>query len=236
MIAGWSSRKRQATVKPGDGRALRPYRWWHVMWRTLFLVDLRLALTNDGEGEGLSDDGAPAQNDGARTQYAVDVDYLAFDDSAALYRDGKQVAKASLPASFPVPGGVIEVATTMYGLRRMHLVREDGSEQQLRPHRGTPEEWRARMGRRFPRTSGIVAGLAIAVLLVSLVLVVPQLLERISEIEWVAERVGTFTSPLSLPSWLNGSLVLAGVLAAFERALTLRSHWLIDADTLLLGD
>ncbi|OJX94295.1 MAG: hypothetical protein BGO96_15415 [Micrococcales bacterium 73-15] len=209
-----------ATIKDGDGRPLKPYRGWHALWRTLFLIDLVDPEDPDGEPE----------------RFAVDVDYVVFEDAAALYRDDRQVARSSLPVSFPVPGGVIEVASTLYGLRRMHYVREDGTQQQLRPHRGTPEELRARLGRRFPRLSRVIAGVAVAVLLVALALTVPQLLERISEIEWVAEHVGTFTSPIALPAWLNGALVAAGVLAALERALTLRNHWLIDADTFLLGD
>ena len=210
-------RSRLKKVKPGDGRPLKPYRPWHSLWRTLFLLDVE-------------------EPDGTPTRYAVDVDYFVFEDTVSLYRNGEQVAKADLPAALPTSAGVIEVETTMYGLRRMHLVREDGSEQQLRPHRGTPEEWRARMGRRFPRASRVIAGLAIAVLVVGLVLVVPQALERLSEIEWVADNIGTFHSPIELPGWLNATLVTAGVLAAFERALTLRNHWLIDADTWLLGD
>lgn len=36
---------------------------------------------------------------------------------------------------------------------------------------------------------------------------------------------------MSLPSWLNTTLTVAGVLASLERALTLRNHWLPDVDT-----
>ena len=68
-------------------------------------------------------------------------------------------------------------------------------------------------------------------LLVGVVMMVPQAAELITQIEVVAENVGTFTSPISLPAWLNVSLVVAGILAATERALTLRNHWLIDAET-----
>jgi len=70
------------------------------------------------------------------------------------------------------------------------------------------------------------------VLLVGLVLLVPQLLELVTRIDAVAERVGVFTSPVSLPPWLNTTLTVAGVLASLERALTLRNHWLLDVDTL----
>jgi hypothetical protein len=34
-----------------------------------------------------------------------------------------------------------------------------------------------------------------------------------------------------LPAWANTTVTVAGVLAATERALTLRNHWLIDLDT-----
>lgn len=56
-----------------------------------------------------------------------------------------------------------------------------------------------------------------------------------SQLDWVAERFGTFTSPFALPAWANTGLLILGILAALERALTLRSHWLIDAETWWLG-
>ena len=68
-----------------------------------------------------------------------------------------------------------------------------------------------------------------------LVLFVPQLLELVTQWDFVAERVGTFTSPISLPTWLNTTLFVAGIAASLERALTLRNHWLIDVDTWWLG-
>ena len=46
----------------------------------------------------------------------------------------------------------------------------------------------------------------------------------------VAERVGTCTAPIQLRVGLNISRMAGGVLAATERALTLRNHWLIAAD------
>ena len=72
---------------------------------------------------------------------------------------------------------------------------------------------------------------AVMILLVGLVLMVPQVVELVTTVEVVAAQVGTFTSPIQLPVWLNTTLLVAGMIAAFERALTLRNHWLIDADT-----
>ncbi|WP_433559314.1 hypothetical protein ACQPWY_14220 [Pseudonocardia xinjiangensis] len=62
----------------------------------------------------------------------VDVHHLRDSSSAkrpaALYRDGVQVLQTSLPVTFPVPGGVIEVAIGQYGVKRMHHVTDDGPE------------------------------------------------------------------------------------------------------------
>ncbi|WP_223410538.1 hypothetical protein [Occultella gossypii] len=77
--------------------------------------------------------------------------------------------------------------------------------------------------------------MAIGILVLGLVLFVPQLLELVSGLDVVAENVGTFTSPISLPAWLNGTLLVAGILASIERAITLRNHWLLDLDTWWLG-
>lgn len=196
-------------IKEGDGTPLKPMRWWQVLHRTMF--------------------GVP--HEGAR--YVVDVSIL--DDEAFLYVDGYRSAKASLPCRFPVPGGRIEVASSLYGLKRMHLVLEDGTERQLTPAPLTAEGWRARLDARHPGLSRWIARVAVVVLLLGLVVVVPEILERITQIDVVAENLGTFTSPLDLPAALTTTLTVAGVLAAVERALTLRNHWLIDMDTFWLG-
>ena len=154
---------------------------------------------------------------------------------AALYRDGVQIARSNLPAAFPVPGGVIEAARSSYGLTRMHYVTEteggESTERMLRPHRRSPEGIRARMAHRLPRLSRFVGGIAIVVLLVGLVTGIPQGIQMISEIPPIADRFGTFTSPFQFPEWLNVTLLVAGILAAIERALMLKNHWLIDLDT-----
>ena len=209
-------KRREKKTKPGDGSPLRPFRPWQALYRSLFYLD---ADTTAGRVD----------------QFAVDVDYFDWDSRVFLYRDGKQEALAGLPAAFPVPGGVIEVATSTYGLRRMHLVDSEGTARVLRPHPHSAEGWRARLARRHPRTSKAVSAASVAVLLASLLLLVPQMLEWVTHLPEVAEVVGTVDSPVALPAWVNSALVVAGVLAAVERALNLRNHWLLDADTGWLG-
>lgn len=212
-------------AKPGDGSALKDLRWWQLLTRTQFFLD-------------------PAEPAGRPARYAVDVRHLATEleggkiaegarhAPVALYRDGLQQQIANPPVAFAVPGGVIEVATSTYGLTRMHHVPE-GSRQghTLRPHERSLEGLRARFGRRHPGASRVIGALAVLILLVGLVVMVPQAVELITSLDPVAEQVGTFTSPIQLPVWANTTLIIAGALAASERALTLRNHWLIDADT-----
>lgn len=168
--------------------------------------------------------------------WAVDVHHFAEEDSAEVYRDGRQSHRSTLPAAFPVPGGVIEVAANTYGLSRMHYVSGDGAERALQPHRRSMEGLRARFERHHPRASAWIGRAAILVLLVGLAVGLPQAAALISQVEIVADTVGTFTSPIVLPAWLNTALLIAGVVAALERALTLRNHWLIDVETAWMGD
>ena len=212
-------------AKPGDGSAMKDLRWWQLFTRTLFFLD-------------------PDEHAGRPSHYTVDVRHLATEleggkiaegarhAPVALYRDGRQVHIANPPVAFEVPGGVIEVATSSYGLTRMHHVATgERKGTTLRPHPRSLEGRRARFGRRHPAASTLIVSVAVVLLLVGLVLMVPQTLELVTSLDPVAERVGTFTSPIQLPVWANTSLLIAGALAATERALTLRNHWLIDADT-----
>lgn len=252
-------RKRQLRrARPGNGSALRPYRWWNLLTRSMFFLDLgeddngarvasgaRVGDEPQNEVWERSENGYAEQSGGPgrAEHYAVDVRYLASEleggkipegakhPPVALYRNGVQVLMANPPVAFAVPGGAIEVATSTYGLTRMHHVPDGGTPRTLRPHPRALEGLRARFGRRFPRASALIGAVAIIVLLVGLVLMLPQLAELITQIDVVAERVGTFTSPISLPVWANTTLLIAGVLAATERALTLRNHWLIDVET-----
>jgi hypothetical protein len=211
-------------VRTGDGSALDEYRLWQVFSRSLFFLDLA----------------APSGNSHV---YAVDVRYLAEAKSrkqhekavgkspAALYRDGVQVCRSNLPTAFPVPGGVIEVATSAFGLKRMHFVSDDGSEHTLRPHHRSKEGLRARFGQRFPRTSAVIGAVSLAILLTALAVSLLHGIEAVTRIPVVAEHVGTFTSPIHLPTWADITMGSAGFLSAVERALRLRYNRLLDSVT-----
>lgn len=209
-------RRRFGKVKPGDGSSLPPWRWWQPLSRSLFTAEL-------------------ADARGGVEAIAVDVDFFDDDGHVQLYRNGAQTAVSSLPAAFPVPGGHVEVMTSTFGLRRMHLVRADGTASMLTPHPRSAEGLRARLDQKHPVLSRVIGVVAIAVLLVSLALAVPSIVEWVSHLEPVAERFGTFTSPIPMPGWLYITLLVASIVAATERALTLRYHWLIDTDAGMLG-
>lgn len=221
MFRRWRRRQVSKKVKEGDGSPLLPFRFWQLLHRSLFTIE---------HPTGHPHDDVPVHT------YAIDVNLFDDESRALLYRDGTQYAVSTMPAAFPVSGGFIEVAATMFGMKRIHLVLDSGEEQQLRPAPRTAEHGRAVFGQRFPRTSRLIAGTAIAVLLIGLAVGVPQLIEQLSQIPPIADRFGTFSAPFSPPVWVNTTLLVGGVAAAFERALTLRNHWLIDADTWLFGD
>ncbi|GIO23762.1 hypothetical protein [Oceanobacillus sp. J11TS1] len=215
MLRSFNSKRRQRAmkkVKDGDGHALKPYRFYEIFYRSLFYMNLR-------------------EVDGELHTYAVHVNYFDENDSVDLYRDGKHHAKATTPAIFPVPGGVIEVAATTYGLKRIHYITEDEQEYVLSPDRRSAEGLRMRFDAKFPKASSIIGKLAIFTLLVSFILGLPQLASLISQFPFIEERWGSFESPIVLPSWLNMTLLIAGTVAAIERTLTLKNHWLIDMET-----
>lgn len=209
-------------VRPGDGSQLRRFRFWQLLSRSLFYIRL-------------------ADDAGHSRLYAVDVRLLTDPKSkadheagkgkppAALYRDGVQIARSNVPTIFSVPGGVIQVATTGFGVRRMHLVTDDGTEQLLRPDPRSQEGRRARFGEVLPTVSRLLALFSVVVLLISLTLSALQGLEVLTDIPPVAEHVGTFSSPVNLPAWANTGVVIAGILAGYERATRVRHHWLLDS-------
>ncbi|MCG5104957.1 hypothetical protein [Oceanobacillus alkalisoli] len=217
FFRNWRHQRKLGKVKPGDGHTLKAYRFYHLLSRSLFHIKLN-------------------EEDGDLHTYMVNVNYFSEESIADLYYDGKHIATSKLPAAFPVPGGFIEVETTTYGLKRMHFISEEGNEQQLSPHPGSTEGLRMRFDQRFPKISKTIGILAVAILLTSILLGLPQLIALLTEIPIVQEHIGTFESPIILPGWFNTFLVVAGALAAFERALTLRNHWLIDMDTSLWDD
>ncbi|MBF4458143.1 hypothetical protein [Pseudoclavibacter sp. VKM Ac-2867] len=212
MFSEWKRKRAAGKVTAGDGHALRRYRWWQPFSRAL--LHLRLA-----------------ESDGLRHLWSVNVKLWGDSDGevvADLYRDGHHVAHSKLPAIFEVPGGTIEVAVSGYGLKRCHFVSSDGSELQLTPDGASAEGRRARLRQTRPGLSRLIGAASLGMLVVALVLGLPQIVEQVTNIPLVAERVGTFSSPIHLPSWLNVSLLVAALLASSERALRLRYNWVLD--------
>lgn len=205
-------RRKKSKIKPGDGHQLKPFRWWQMLGRTLFYAPLE---TDDGQ---------------LRT-YAVSVDFFDWDDNADVYLNGKHHARAKLPASIPVEDGVIEAATTLYGLKRMHYVAATGEEQVLKPDGASAEGLRAKLAQRKPGLSRAIGILAVIILLTLLPIGLLQLVEMGSHTDVAANFMDPFTSPINLPEWTSTPLLVLSLLAAMERALTLRNHWLIDMDT-----
>lgn len=197
-------------VKPGNGQALPPYRWWHPLNRALLF--------------------ARVPSEGGSATYAVDVRVLGDTEDgevrARLYRDGRQVAVSRVPARFPVENGVIEVRAGTYGLRRAEWVADDGTRTAMTPHPRSGEGLRARFHRAHPTASRAIAGASIVVVLVGVTLEVLQLLEILTGIPPVNEITGSFVSPVALPLWANVTVVLIVAVASIERALRLRSSWL----------
>lgn len=214
MEQTWQQRRRIKRVKPGNDRPLKRFRWWQQLNRGL----MYLRLTGEG--------GRPAE-------YAVDVAYLGDaktgEVTARLYRDGRQEAWSKTPAVFEVPGGVIEVATSAFGLKRCHYLADDGTEHQLVPDPNSAEGRRARFERNHPVASRWVGVFSILLLVVGVTQLLLQLAEQLTAIPPVAESIGAFHSPVDLPLWLTITLTAGAVAGSMERALRLRYHWLLDA-------
>ena len=201
-------------IKAGNGRSLKRFRWWHMLSRALF------HLPSDGEGRPVV--------------YAVDVPYwqrVLTDDGkgkAHLYRDGVHHARSKLPAVFPVEGGTIEVVSTSFGLKRCHYVIEGGPARRLAPDERSAEGRRARLDREHPVLSRLIGTLSLIILVISGSLVLLQIVEALTAVPPVAQRLGTFTSPLDLSIGLNSVLALCASTAAVERATRLRWNALLD--------
>ncbi|GAB7051383.1 hypothetical protein [Catenuloplanes indicus] len=206
MLKEWRRDRALRRVRPGSGRPLKRFRWWQPLSRSLLYLTLPDAV------------------------YAVDVRHWRSDDDGYakvyLYRDGLQLAESRVPAILPVPGGVIEVDVSGFGLRRCHYVTDAGAEFQLVPDPRSAEGRRARFARRHPVLSRGLGAISLVLLIVSLGLTLPQLAEPILRVPPLEDRFGTYTSPIDLPVWLNVALGVAVVLASTERALRLRYSWL----------
>lgn len=217
MFNQWRRRRRRRVheVKPGDGHQLKRFRIWQLLSRSLFYLKVK---HDDGEG-GTS----------VRV-YAVDVPYFEWEDTAKLYLDGTHHATSKLPAAFPVEDGVIEVATSMFGLKRMHYFSDDGTARQLYPDADCAEGLRARFDAARPRASRAVGVVSLLVLLLAVALGIPQLVEQITHLPVVEDYADPFISPIHLPAWANTALVIAAVCASIERALRLRYSSILDGD------
>ncbi|MCY1136422.1 hypothetical protein OWR29_00315 [Actinoplanes sp. Pm04-4] len=212
MFDEWRRRRAIQRIKPGDGRALKRFRWWQPLSRSLFYLP--------------ADAGA-----GRPVEYAVDVHHLRSDDNgdteAHLYRDGLRYARTRLPAVFPIEGGAIEVMASAFGIRRCHFVADDGTEQQLVPDPRSAEGRRARLDRERPALSRWIGVVSLVLIVVPLILGLPQTVESISRFPPLAERFGVFDSPVDAPAWLNVVFVISATVGSTERALRLRyNRWL----------
>ena len=140
MVTKWRRRWAARRVKPGDGRPLKRFRWWQM-----FLGRALLHLE-------------PAAGAGRPAAYSVDVRHMGSAETgevvAHLYRDGRHHAASRVPAVFPVEGGVIEVATSAFGVKRAHLVTDGGGERPLIPDPRSAEGRRARLERERPGRRG----------------------------------------------------------------------------------
>jgi len=203
---------RSARVTPGDGHALQRFRWWQQLSRSLFHLHL-------------------SDESGVEETWSVDVRHAGDSNgevNARLHRDGVHHARSEFPATFAVPGGAIEVVATSFGLRRCHYVTHAGVEWQLVPDPASAEGRRARLEQARPVLSRAMGLVSVSVLALALVLGVPQIIEQITQIPAVAQRVGTFISPFHISGWANTALFMATVVASTERALRLRYNLLLD--------
>ncbi len=194
------------TATPPPGAPLPPFRPSLSLQRTRFSMDLPDASTA-----------------------TVDVDHAS--GQASFYVDKRHVQSAEMPTRFALGEDRREVAATRYGMRKIHLVRADGSQRRLDPAPGTPEHWRARLDQHHPRLGRALAVGAVIALVVNLILLAPQLLEVVTHLSLWSDRFPVFVSPINLPAWTNTALTVIAALAGIERALTFRHHRLLDVET-----
>ncbi|MFG2331055.1 hypothetical protein ACGFMM_15685 [Streptomyces sp. NPDC048604] len=80
-----------------------------------------------------------------------------------------------------------------------------------------------------PALSRAIGLLSLCVLAAALVVLVPQLAEQLTKPAGIAQRTGTFTSPIDVPAWGNIAIGVATLAAGAERALRLRLSHLLDS-------
>ncbi len=199
-------------MKKGDGHFLKTYRIWNIFTQSLF----HIYITNE-KNETI--------------YYALKSRYFAEDSSVDLYHNNKHIAYSTLPAAIPVENGIIEVKSGGSGINSIKYITDKKETFSVYPDKRSVRGLRMGLHKSFPKISSLIAGIAIVILLTSLALSLPQLIESIAQIPWVSENIGTFESPINLSVWENFAIGIAVALAAIERALMLRSHWLIDMET-----
>ena len=205
-------RLKMKKVKEGDGHTLKEYRLWNIFTRSLFHIE----ITND-------------QNE--KTDYAISCKYFAEEPKADLYRNGIHIAYSKLPAAFVVENGVIEIEKGGYGINRIRYDSDKEETFSVYPDKRSIRGLRMRLHKRFPKISSLIGMIAILILLTSIALSAPQLIEKITEIPWVSENIGTFKLPIAFSLQVNIWIWVAGAVAGVERTLMLRNHWLIDMET-----
>lgn len=206
-----NERRLARRAKPATGRPLQPFRWWHLLRRSVLSIDLATA-------HGV-------------VSHTVEVRHGGDSNGvvrAQLYLDGVLHSRSRLPALLPVTGGHIDVRRSPAGLRRCHFIAMDGTEHRLIPHPRSAEGRRLRFAQRHPAASRVIGAASVVLLAIGVALGALQVAEPISQIPQVAASLGTFDSPVRLPAGLNLALGLGAALGAVERALRLRYHWLLD--------
>ncbi|SDS09825.1 hypothetical protein SAMN04489751_1223 [Brevibacterium sandarakinum] len=214
MFQQWRRRRAVRRIEPGDGRLVQRFRWWQLLGRSLFHLDIADAA-------------------GYSVKYTVDARQWKTDENGYmkvfLYRNGLQHAVSRAPAVFPVEGGTIEVAASSFGLKRCHFVSNSGAERQLHPDAHSAEGRRAHLDERRPQLSRLIGVVSTVALLVGVGLLLQQIAVPILRIPPIAEQIGPVEPLINLPLWLSISLGLVAALASTERALRMRYRWWLDA-------
>ncbi|WP_307851357.1 hypothetical protein [Nocardiopsis sp. MG754419] len=120
------------------------------------------------------------------------------------------------------------MAPTSFGLKRCHLINAEGGERRLVPDARSAEGRRARPDHERPTPGRGIRVVSLLPLIVALLFGLPQSVEVVSQVPPIAERFGTFTSPVEPPWWLNAFLALGASTSSVERATRLRWNALLD--------
>ncbi|NMO97940.1 hypothetical protein [Paenibacillus lemnae] len=210
--------RKMKKVKGGDGHLLKKYQIWNIVTHSLFHVEIRSAA------------------DGKTTKYAIKSRYFTEEPMVDLYREGRHIAFSKLPAVLPIDQGVIEVTKSSSGINGIHFITDQEASFSVYPDKRSIRGLRWWIHKRLPKISACIGVAAVIILFISLALGSTQLLEKISEIPWVSENLGTFQSPITLSVGTNLGIGIAAFAAGLERALMLRNHWLIDIETTGWGE